>query len=55
MCVGRLKQAQEYSKIQCEDVLMYLWSLKKMEMLELQKTLEICITIQDAFIIEDLD
>lgn len=54
MCVGAFETS--ISKVQGEDVLTFLSSLKKKKkMLELQKTLEICITIQDTFTIEDLD
>lgn len=54
MCVGAFETS--ISKVQGEDVLTFLWSFKKKKkMLELQKTLEICITIQDTFTIEDLD
>lgn len=48
MCVGAFETS--ISKVQGEDVLTFLWSFKKKKkMLELQKTLEICITIQDNY------
>lgn len=57
VCGGVWNKLKNISKIQGEDVSMFLWSFKKKKkkMLELQKTLEICITIQDTFTIEDLD
>lgn len=57
MCVGAFEtSSRTLAKYRVRMFQCFCGPLKKKKkMLDLQKTLEICITIQDTFTIEDLD